>query len=85
MNLRGGMNEKLKITKIYPLRFWVWEITGKLSEDIFLRGYIECGSIIYSDHYNDSPQSSHHVETPHGHIGKKEDSKISIEKLLAPH
>ena len=34
MNLRGGMNEKLKITKIYPLRFWVWEITGKLSEDI---------------------------------------------------
>ena len=85
MNLRGGMNEKLKITKIYPLRFWVWEITGKLSEDIFLLGYIECGSIIYSDHYNDSPQSSHHVKTPHGHTGKKEDSKIYIEKLLAPH
>ena len=49
------------------------------------RGYIECGSIIYSDHYNDSPQSSHHVKTPHGHTGKKEDSKIYIEKLLAPH
>ena len=79
------MNEKLKTTKIYPLRFLVWEITGKLSEDIFLIRSIECGSIVYSDHYNDFPQSSHHVETPHGHTGEKEDSKISIEKLLPPH
>ena len=79
------MNEKLKTTKIYPLRFWVWEITGKLSEEIFLLRSIECGSIVYSDHYNDSSQSSHHVETPHKHTGKKEDSKISIEKMLPPH
>ena len=79
------MNEKLKTTKIYPLRFWVWEITGKFFEEIFLLGSIECGSIVYSDHCNDSPQSSHHVETPHGHTGKKEDSKISIEKLLPAH
>ena len=79
------MNEKLKTTKIYLLRFWSWEITEKLSEEIFLLGSIECSSIIYSDHYNDSPQSSHHVETPHGHTGKKEDSKISREKLLPPH
>ena len=79
------MNEKLKTTKIYPLRFWVWEITGKLSEEIFLLGSIECGSIVYSDYYNDSPQSSHHVEMPHGHMGKKENSKISIKKLLSPH
>ena len=33
------MNEKLKTTKIYPLRFWVWEIIGKLSEEIFLRDW----------------------------------------------
>ena len=79
------MNEKLKTTKIYPLRFWVWKITGKLSEEIFLLRFIECGSIVYLDHYNDSPQSSHHVETPHRHTGKKEDSKISIEKLLPSH
>ena len=79
------MNEKLKITKIYPLRFWVWEIIEKFSEEIFLLGFIECGSIVYSDHCNDSPQSSHHEETPHGHTGKKEDSKISIEKLLLSH
>ena len=79
------MNEKLKTTKIYPLRFWVWKITGKLSENIFLIRSIECGSIVYSDHYNDFPQSSQHVETPHGHMGKKEDSKISIEKLSPPH
>ena len=79
------MNEKLKITKIYLLRFWVWEITGKLSEEIFLLESIECNSIVYSDHYNDSPQNSHHVETPHGHTGKKEGSKISIENLLPPH
>ena len=79
------MNEKLKTTKIYLLRFWVWEITRKLSEEMFPLGSIECGSIVYSNHYNDSPQISHHVETPHGHIGKKEDSKISIEKLLALH
>ena len=78
------MNEKLKTTKIYPLRFWVWEITGKFSEEILLR-FIECGSIVYSNHYNDSPQSSHHVETPHEHTGKKGDSKISIEKLLPLH
>ena len=79
------MNEKLKITKIYQLRFWVWKITGKLSEEIFLLGYIERGSVVYSDHYNNSPQSSHHAETHHKHIGKKEDSKISREKLLPPH
>ena len=79
------MNEKLKTTKIYPLRFWVWKITGKLSEEIFLLGFIECGSIVYSDHCNDSPQSSHNVETLHEHTGKKEDSKIFIEKLLPPH
>ena len=63
----------------------MWEITRKLSEEIFLLGFIEYGSIVYSDHYNDPPQSSHHVETPHRHIGKNEDSKISIEKLLPPH
>ena len=79
------MNEKLKTTKIYPLRYWVWKIIGKLSEEIFLLRSIECGSIVYSDHYNDSPQSSHHVEMPHGHTGKKENSKISIKKLLPPH
>ena len=79
------MNEKLKTTKIYPLRFWVWEITEKLSEEIFLLGVIERGSIVYSNHYNDSPQNSYHIETPHGHTGKKEDSKISREKLLLPH
>ena len=79
------MNEKLKTTKIYQLRFWVWEITGKFSKKIFVLGSIECGSIVYSDHYNNSLQSSHHVETPHGHTGKKEDSKISREKLLPPH
>ena len=63
----------------------MWEIIGKLSDEIFLLGSIECGSIVYSDHYNDSPQSSHHVETSHRHTGKKEDSKISKEKLLSPH
>ena len=79
------MNEKLKTTKIYQLKFWVWEITGKLFKEIFLLGSIECGSIVYSDHYNDSPQSPHHIETPHRHTRKKEDSEISIEKLLPPH
>ena len=79
------MNEKLKIANIYPLKFWVWEITGKLSEEIFLLGYIERGSIVYSEHYNNSPQSPHCTETPHEHTGKKEDSKISREKLLTPH
>ena len=79
------MNEKLKITKIYQLRFWVWEITRKLSEEIFLLGYIERDSIVYSDHYNSSPQSSHHAKTPHEQTGKKEDSKISRKKLLPPH
>ena len=79
------MNEKLKTTKIYQLRFWVWEITGKLSEEIFLLGFIERDSIVYSDHYNNSPQSSHHAETPHEQPRKKEDSKISREKLLPPH
>ena len=79
------MNERLKTTKIYPLRSWVWEITGKLFEEIFLLRFIEYGSIVYSDYYNDSPRSSHHVETPHRHTGKKENSKISIEKLLPPH
>ena len=42
------MNEKLKTTKIHQLRIWVWEITGKLSEEIFLLGSIERGSIVYS-------------------------------------
>ena len=79
------MDEKLKTTKIYQLRFWVWEITGKLSKEIFLLGYIERGSIVYLDHYNNSLQSSHRTETPHEHIGKKEDSKISREKPLPPH
>ena len=79
------MNEKLKTAKIYQLRFWVWEITGKLSEEIFLLGSIERGSIVYSDHYNNSPQSSHRTEMPHEYTGKKEDSKISREKLLPPH
>ena len=79
------MNEKLKTTKIYQLRFWVWEITGKLSEEIFLLGSIERGSIVYLDHFNNSPQSSHHAEMPHEHTEKKEDSKISREKLLPPH
>ena len=79
------MNERLKTTKIYLLRSWVWEITGKLFEEIFLLGFIEYDSIVYSDYYNDSPRSSHHVETPHRHTGKKEDSKISIEKLPPPH
>ena len=79
------MNEKLKTTKIYPLRLWVWEITGKLSEKIFLLESIEHGLIVYSDHYSNFPQSSHHVETSHGHTGKKEDSKIFREKLLSLH
>ena len=79
------MNEKLKTTKIYQLRFWVWEITEKLSKEIFLLGSIECGSFVYSDHYNNSPQSPHRTETPHEHTGKKEDSRISREKLLPPH
>ena len=79
------MNEKLKTANIYPLKFWVWEITGKLSEEIFLLRFIGCGSIVYSNYYNDSSQSSHHVDTPHGHTGKKEDSKISREKLLPLH
>ena len=79
------MNETLKTTKIYQLRFWVWEITGKLSEEIFLIGSIEHSSIVYFDYYNNSPQSSHHTETPHEHTGKKEDSKISREKLLPPY
>ena len=56
-----------------------------LSEEVFLLEFIEHGSIVYSDYYNDSPRNSHHVETPYGHTGKKEDSKISIEKLLPPY
>ena len=79
------MNEKLKTAKIYQLRFWAWEITEELFEEIFLLGYIECGSIVYSDHYNNSPQNSHRAETPHEHTGKKEDFKISRKKLLQPH
>ena len=59
-------------------------MTEELSEETFLLEYIECGSIVYLDHYNNSPQSFHHAETPHEHIGKKEDSKISREKLLPP-
>ena len=80
----GGMNEKLKTAKIYQLRFWVWEITRKLSEEIFLLRSIERGSIIYSDHYNISPQSSHRTETPHEHMGKKKDSKY-LEKSYYHH
>ena len=79
------MNEKLKTTKIYKLRFWVREITGRLFEEIFLLGFIERCSIVYSDHYNNSPQIFLRTETPHKHTGKKEDSKISKEKLLPPH
>ena len=79
------MNERLKTTKIYPLRSWVKEITGKFSEEIFLLRFIEYGSIVYSDHYNDFLRSSHHVETPRRHTGEKEDSKISIKKLLPPY
>ena len=79
------MNEKLKTTNIYQLRFWVWEITEKLSEDIFLLGSIERDSIVYSDYYNNSPQNSHHAETSHEHTRKKKDSKISRKKLLPPH
>ena len=63
----------------------MWEITGKLSEEIFLLGSIERGSIVYSDHYNNYSQSSHRTEMPHEHTGKKEDFKISKEKLLPPH
>ena len=63
----------------------MWEITGKLSDEIFLLEFIEYGSIVYSNHYNDTPQSSYHIETPHRQTGKKEDSKISIERLLPPH
>ena len=32
----------------------MWEITRKLSEEIFLIEFIEHGSIVYSDHYNSS-------------------------------
>ena len=63
----------------------MWEITGKLSEEIFLFGSVERSSIVYLDYYNNSPQSFHCAETPHEHRGKKEDSKISREKLLPPH
>ena len=63
----------------------MWEVTGKLSEEIFLLGSIERGSIVYLDHYNSSAQSSHRAETPHEHIGEKEDSKIFREKLRPPH
>ena len=63
----------------------MWKITGKLSEDIFLLRFIEYGSIVYLDYYNGSPRSSHHVEMPRRHTGKKEDSKISIERLLSSH
>ena len=64
---------------------WVWEVTGKFSEKIFLPGLIEYSSIVYSDYYNGSPLNSHYVKTPHKHAGKKEDSKISIKMLLPPH
>ena len=78
-------NKRLTTTKIYPLKFWVWEIAGKLFEEIFLLGSIEYSSIVYSDHYNGTPWSSHHVEIPHRYTGRKENSKISIERLLSPH
>ena len=71
------MNERLKTTKIYPLKSWVWEITGKLSKEIFLLGFIEYGSIVYLDHYNGSPRSSHHVEMPHRHAGKRSEEHTS--------
>ena len=79
------MNEKLKTAKIYQLRFWASEITGELSKEIFLLGYIECGSVVYSDHCNNSPQNFHHAETLHKHTRNKEDSKTSREKLLPSH
>ena len=63
----------------------MWEIIGKLSEKIFLLRFIVYDLIVYLDHYNGSPRSSQHVETPYKHTGKKEDSKISIERLLPPH
>ena len=63
----------------------MWEITRKLSKEIFLLGSIERGSIVYSDHYNNYSQSFHRTETPHEHTGKKEDFKISKEKLRPPH
>ena len=85
LNFQGMMNEKLKTINIYQLRFWVWKITEKLSEDIFLLGSIERSSIVYSDYYNNSLQNSHHVETSHEHTRKKKDSKISRKKLLPPH
>ena len=78
------MNEKLKTTKIYQLRSWVWEITRKLSEEIFPLRSIEHRSIVYLDHYNNSPQSSHRAETPHEHTGKKEDPKY-LEKSCYHH
>ena len=54
LNCQVSKNKRLKTTKIYPLKFWVWEITGKFFEEIFLLGFIEYGSIVYSDHYNGS-------------------------------
>ena len=60
----------------------MWEVTGKLSEEIFLLGFIEYGSIVYSDHYNGSPRNSHHVETLHRHTGKEEVSKIDRKSVV---
>ena len=62
----------------------MWEITRKLSEEIFLLGSIEYVSIAYSDHHKGALQSSSHIETPHTYAGRKGDSKISIERLLPP-
>ena len=84
-DLSRRQNKRLKTTKIYSLKFWIWEITRKLSDEIFLFESSEYGSIAYSDHHKGAPQSSHHVETPHRYAGRKGDSKISIERLLPPH
>ena len=84
LKFQGGMNERLKTVKIYQLRFWVWEITGKLSEEIFLLGSIKRGSIVYSDYYNNFSQNSQRSKTPHEHTGKKEDSKY-LEKSFYHH
>ena len=63
----------------------MWEITRKLSEEIFLLGFIEYGLIVYSNHYNGSPRNSHHIIMTHTLTGKEKVSKISIEKLLPSH
>ena len=63
----------------------MWEITRKLSEEIFLLESMNTVQIAYSDQYNGTTRSSYHVETPYRHTRRKEDSKISIERLLPSH